>query len=193
MSEADGPQLSRKVLEVSVCGPKSNGLSTFAGRGTSTNRLVIALALVALLLASAEAEEFVAPDNGVCSPANEAGRATGKEAYTGQKISLDFKDADIVNVLRILSEIGGQNIVITDDVKGRITLRLVDVPWDQALDVVLQTNGLECVKIGNVRRVSTITRVTEEHETKLAAEAAAGELEPLETAEIHANYRPVAK
>src|ERR1051326_6801135 len=56
--------------------------------------------------------------------------------YTGQKISLDFKDADILNVLRILSEVGGDNIVATDDVNGRITVRLVDVPWDQALDIV---------------------------------------------------------
>ncbi|MGH7804130.1 MAG: AMIN domain-containing protein, partial [Candidatus Binatia bacterium] len=53
-------------------------------------------------------------------------------AFTGQKISLDFKDADVQNVLRILAEVGNVNIVATDDVKGRITLRLVDVPWDQA-------------------------------------------------------------
>jgi type IV pilus assembly protein PilQ len=77
----------------------------------------------------------------------------------GQKISLDFKDAEIVNVLRILSEIGGENIVVTDAVKGRITVRLVDVPWDQALGIVLQTNRLQCMKVGNVRHVSTISRL----------------------------------
>ena len=68
------------------------------------------------------------------------------EIYTGQKVSLDFRDADIVNVLRILAEVGGDNLVITDDVKGRITLRLVDVPADQALDIVLQMNGLDFTK-----------------------------------------------
>ena len=112
-------------------------------------------------------------------------------AYTGQKISLDFKDADILNVLRILSEVGGENIVATDDVKGRITVRLVDVPWDQALDIVLQAKRLDSVKVGNVRRVSTVTRLKEEREAQLAAEQAAKELEPLKTAYIHVNYLKV--
>jgi type IV pilus assembly protein PilQ len=116
--------------------------------------------------------------------------ATGK-VYTGQKISLDFKDADILNVLRILSEVGGENIVATDDVKGRITVRLVDVPWDQALDIVLAANRLDSVKVGNVRRVSTVTRLKEEREAQLAAEQAARELEPLKTAYIHVNYMKV--
>jgi type IV pilus assembly protein PilQ len=125
-------------------------------------------------------------------------RATGAEGlrpvgrvYTGQKISLDFKDADILNVLRILSEVGGENIVATDDVKVRITVRLVDVPWDQALDIVLQANRLDSVKVGNVRRVSTVTRLKEEREAQLAAEQAAKELEPLKTAYIHVNYMKV--
>jgi type IV pilus assembly protein PilQ len=127
-----------------------------------------------------------APDR----PSGEAGRAVSR-TYTGQKISLDFKDADILNVLRILSEVGGENIVATDDVKGRITVRLVDVPWDQALDIVLQANRLDSVKVGNVRRVSTITRLKEEREAQLAAEQAAKELEPLKTAYIHVNYMKV--
>ena len=66
----------------------------------------------------------------------------GRAWEWSQRVSLDFEDGDIVNVLRFLSEIGGENVVITDDVKGRITLRLVDVPWDQAFDIVLATNGL---------------------------------------------------
>jgi type IV pilus secretin PilQ/predicted competence protein len=119
-----------------------------------------------------------------------SGRPVAK-TYTGQKISLDFKDADILNVLRILSEVGGENIVATDDVKGRITVRLVDVPWDQALDIVLQANRLDSIKVGNVRRVSSVTRLKEEREAQLAAEQAAKELEPLKTAYIHVNYMKV--
>jgi type IV pilus assembly protein PilQ len=65
------------------------------------------------------------------------------------------------------------NVVITDDVKRKITIRLVDVPWDQAFDVVLPANRLRCVKVGNARRVSTITRVREEREAELVAEQAA--------------------
>ena len=94
-------------------------------------------------------------------------------------------------MLRILSEVGGENIVATDDVKGRITVRLVDVPWDQALDIVLQANRLDSIKIGNVRRVSTVTRLKEEREAQLAAEQAAKELEPLRTAYIRVNYLKV--
>ena len=78
--------------------------------------------------------------NDVIPPVEESTGA--QNVYTGQRVSLDFKDADIVNVLRLLSEIGGENVVITDDVRGRITLRLVDVPWDQAFNIVLATNGL---------------------------------------------------
>ena len=118
------------------------------------NSLAIAISL-AVFLASVEADESVFPDSGGCGPDDEPGRPATERVYTGRRITLDFKDADIVNVLRMLSEIGGENIVVTDDVKARTTLRLVDVPWDQALDVVLQTSRLVCVQVGNVRRVST--------------------------------------
>ncbi len=65
-----------------------------------------------------------------------------KKSYSGRKISLDFKGADIQDILRILAEVGGVNIVAGDDVKGKITIRLIDVPWDQALDIILLTMGL---------------------------------------------------
>ena len=106
------------------------------------NTPLVTTSLAVLLLASAQAERLLSADSGWCR-GNRFEESTGAQnVYTGQRVSLDFKDADIVNVLRLLSEIGGENVVITDDVKGRITLRLVDVPWDQALDIVLATNGL---------------------------------------------------
>jgi type II secretory pathway component HofQ len=162
------------------------------------NDLLVRICLAVFLAASAEANELVSPDSDGCiyetfEKATEPGRPTGQKVYTGQKISLDFKDADVVNVLRILSEVGGENIVVTDDVKGRITVRLVDVPWDEALDIVLQVNRLQCVKVGNARRVSTITRLKEEREAQLAAEQATEELEPLMTAYVHVNYVPLER
>ena len=103
---------------------------------------------VLLLIVSAAAAEWVSPASDRCTDdITERGQSTETKVYTGQKISLDFRDADIVNVLRILAEVGGENVVITDDVKGRITLRLVDVPSDQALDIVLQMNRLGCTKV----------------------------------------------
>ena len=122
---------------------------------TPTIRLVVGISLAFLCVTSLGAGEVASPLDGGCVAEIGPGRSAAERSYSGRKITLDFKDADIVNVLRMLSEIGSENIVVTDDVRGRTTVRLVDVPWDQALDVVLQTNRLACVKIGNVMRVSS--------------------------------------
>src|SRR5262249_41041290 len=74
----------------------------------------------------------------VVSTTSEGGLVVRK-LYYGQPISLDLKDADVHNVIRLLADVSGINIVATDDVKGSITLRLNDIPWDQALDIILQT------------------------------------------------------
>jgi len=108
--------------------------------------------------------------------------------YTGQPISLDFRDTDIRDVLRILADISGINIIATDDVSGRITLRLINVPWDQALDVVLQANGLEKVQVNNVVQVSTAERLSRERTARLEAQQAEENLEPIQTEYIRINY-----
>ncbi|HYV56851.1 MAG TPA: AMIN domain-containing protein, partial [Candidatus Nitrosopolaris sp.] len=92
--------------------------------------------------------------------------------FTGQRISLDFKDADLQNVLRVLADVSGLNIVATDDVKGKVTLHLMEVPWDQALDLVLHSNRLEATREGNVVRISTVARLKEEREALRAADEA---------------------
>jgi type IV pilus assembly protein PilQ len=78
-----------------------------------------------------------------------------RKEYTGKKISLDFQAADIHSVLRILAAVGGTNIVASEQVKGTITMKFDDVPWDQALDTVLQVYNLRSEKIGNVIWVVT--------------------------------------
>ena len=108
--------------------------------------------------------------------------------FTGQRISLDFKDADIQNVLRVLADVSGLNIIATDDVKGKVTLHLNDVPWDQALDLVLRSNRLEKTQEGNVVRISTVARLKEEREALRAAQEAERELEPLRVKYIRVNY-----
>ncbi|MCW5890671.1 MAG: type IV pilus secretin PilQ [bacterium] len=117
-----------------------------------------------------------------------ANSAVGTQGYRGNRISLDFKDADIQNVLRVLADVSGMNIIATDDVKGKITLHLSDVPWDQALDLVLRTNRLEATQEGNVVRISTIGRLREEREALLAAKDAERDLEPLRIAYQRVNY-----
>ncbi len=115
---------------------------------------------------------------------------TGK-VYTGQKISLDFQDADIRHVFRILHEISGQNFVIGDDVKGRVTLKLDNVPWDQVLDLILSMNKLDRVEEGNIVRIATLSTLELEQKAlkaKMQAEQDVLEQEPLVTEYIPINY-----
>lgn len=113
--------------------------------------------------------------------------------YTGEPISLDFKNADIQNVLRIIADVSGLNIVATEDVSGRVTVRLKNVPWDQALDVILQANGLDKERQGNVIRISSLDRLREEREKARAAQDALTQAEPLEVKYIRVNYAKVDK
>ena len=112
----------------------------------------------------------------------------GMPAYNGQKISLDFKDADIQNVLRVLADVSGLNIIATDDVQGKVTLHLSDVPWDQAFDLVLRTNRLEKTQEGNVVRVSSVKRLTEERDAMKQANDSETQLEPLQVKYLRVNY-----
>src|SRR4029077_13512708 len=94
----------------------------------------------------------------------------------------------IHDVLRIVADVSGLNVVATDDVKARVTLRLVEVPWDQALDVVLQSNGLEKIRAGNVITVSTTQRLETERNARLAAQNAQQKITPLATEYVKVNY-----
>ena len=108
--------------------------------------------------------------------------------YSGKRITLEFKDADILNVMRIIADVAERNIVATDDVGGRVTIVLHDVPWDQALDILLKSTGLEMVAYDDVLVVSTAKRLEEERKARLAARQAGRELEPLATAYLRVNY-----
>ena len=111
--------------------------------------------------------------------------------YTGQKISLDFKDADIKNVFRLLAEVSGLNIIVTTDVNRKVTVRLVEVPWDQALDLIVDTNGLGKEQLGNVVRISTAGQLKSEKDALAAARRAKEDLEPLQTIYFNVNYAKV--
>jgi len=88
----------------------------------------------------------------------------------------------------VLADVSGLNIIATDDVKGKVTLHLNDVPWDQALDLVLRSNRLEKTQEGNVVRISTVSRLKEEREALRAAQDAERELEPLRVKYVRVNY-----
>jgi type IV pilus assembly protein PilQ len=109
-------------------------------------------------------------------------------AAPGRRISLDFKDADIQNVLRVLADVSGLNLIATDDVRGKVTLHLNEVPWQQAFDLILRTNRLEATRDGNVVRISSIKRLTEEREALRAAEDASTAADPLLVKYVRVNY-----
>ncbi len=111
-----------------------------------------------------------------------------QQRYTGRRIDIDLKDADIHNVLRLLADTGHVNVVTADDVSGTITIRMRNVPWDQVLDVVLQAKGLGMVRQGNLIRVAPLTQLQKERELKLAAQKQEFELTPLETRLIPISY-----
>ncbi|MDH3444542.1 MAG: secretin and TonB N-terminal domain-containing protein, partial [Deltaproteobacteria bacterium] len=133
---------------------------------------------------------------GVAALAGDAGNQSqaegrGEKSYTGQKLSLDFKDADIKNVFRLLAEVSGLNIVVTNDVNRKVTLRLMDVPWDQALDLLIHTNGLGKEQLGNVVRISTAEKLKNERDALAAAKKSEETLEPLHTVYFNINYAKV--
>jgi type IV pilus assembly protein PilQ len=110
------------------------------------------------------------------------------QAFTGEKISLDFQDADINDILRLIAEVGGVNIIASGDVQGKVTTRLVDVPWDQALDVILKINGMGQERSGNIIRVAPLARITQERRERVQALKTEVEAEPLVTRMVPVNY-----
>ncbi|MBA3060419.1 MAG: type IV pilus secretin PilQ [Nitrospirae bacterium] len=108
--------------------------------------------------------------------------------YKGQKISLDFQDADIGPIFRLLADISGYNFVIDPAVKGKITLKLMNVPWEQALDIILQTFGLGKSIEGNIVWIAPITTFTKISEDKAKAKASEEIAEELVQEVIRINY-----
>lgn len=113
---------------------------------------------------------------------------TRNRAYRGRRIDLDLKDADVHNVLRLLADVGRVNIITADNVKGSVTIRMRDVPWDRALDVVLQAKSLGMVQEGNVIRVAPLADLEKEREMAIARRKQEYELTPIETRLIPVSY-----
>ncbi|WP_224243982.1 type IV pilus secretin PilQ [Hyalangium gracile] len=104
------------------------------------------------------------------APAYAAEGAPQQARYRGKRVSFEFKDIDIQNLLRVIAEISKKNIVVADDVSGKVTIRLRNVPWDQALDLILRTKNLGKEEVGNIIRIAPLKTLEEEarlrHERK---------------------------
>ncbi len=108
--------------------------------------------------------------------------------YTGQRLTLNFQDIETRAVLQLLAETSGKNIVVSDTVQGNVTLRLRNVPWDQALDIVMTTKGLDMRQNGNVIIVAPAQEIAARETADLEARRAIMELEPLFSEFIQVNY-----
>jgi type IV pilus assembly protein PilQ len=111
-----------------------------------------------------------------------------REKYKGDRLSLNFQDIDIRSVIAILAEFTGQNVVAGDEVTGTITLKMDDVPWDEALDFIMMTKGLEKFESGNVILVAPVGKIKEYKEKQQATEQVVEQLEPLVTEYLKINY-----
>ena len=109
-------------------------------------------------------------------------------AYVGDKLSLNFQDIEVRAVLQLIADFTSLNLVASDTVSGRITLRLQNVPWDQALDLVLKTKGLDKRQIGNVLMVAPAAEIAERERLEIENNKQIAELAPLQTEYIRVRY-----
>jgi len=119
-------------------------------------------------------------------------RNAEKLVYTGEKLSLNFQDIDVRSVLQLIADFTNLNLVASDTVQGGITLRLQNVPWDQALDLVLKTKGLDKRKIGNVLLVAPADEIAARERQELESLKQIAELAPLRRELLQVNYAKAA-
>ncbi len=113
---------------------------------------------------------------------------TETKEYEGQRLTLNFQDIETRAVLQLLAETSGKNIVVSDTVQGNVTLRLRNVPWDQALDIVMTTKGLDMRQNGNVIMVAPAEEIAARETADLEAKRAISELEPMYSEFLQVNY-----
>lgn len=126
------------------------------------------------------------------TPEDAEKRQAERFAYTGEKLSLNFQDIDVRSVLQLIADFTDLNLVASDTVAGNITLRLQNVPWDQALDLVLKTKGLDKRQVGNVLLVAPAEEIAARERQELESQKQIAELAPLRRELIQVNYAKAA-
>lgn len=124
-------------------------------------------------------------------------KATGSKlgqgpGFRGEKLSLNFQNIDVRSLLQVIADFTNFNIVTSDTVQGNLTLRLKDVPWDQALDIILQAKSLGMKRTGNVLQIAPKEELAAKEKAELEAQAAIRNLEPLRTQSFQLNYTKAA-
>ncbi|MFL5373341.1 MAG: type IV pilus secretin PilQ, partial [Myxococcales bacterium] len=143
--------------------------------------------------AKAEAQPAkAAPQAGAMAMQTRAAAASASvldtSQYTGRRVDFNAKDVDIKNLLGAISEISKKNIIVADDVKGSVTIKLRNVPWDQALDIILRSKGLGKEEVGNIIRVAPLATLRQEQKEAADAAKASLSLQPLRVRLVPVNY-----
>ncbi|WP_243371409.1 type IV pilus secretin PilQ [Geotalea sp. SG265] len=142
-----------------------------------------------------EDELLAAPSNGSGAaelPKSVVTKQQPKKIYTGRKVTLEFSDADIRKIFQLIAEVSNLNFLIADDVTGTISIKLVNVPWDQALDVILDTKGLGMIREGNIVQIKPKAKMQSQSDEELAAKKARERGMELRTEIFDVNYAAVA-
>ncbi len=115
-------------------------------------------------------------------------RSTPAQQAHGRRVNMRLKDADLVNVIRFIADLTGENIIVSEDVKGKVTVNLRNVPWQQALDTILKSRGYDMVRKNNIIRIATAEQIQKEKEQELAKKRAQLEVEETIIRMIAVNY-----
>jgi type IV pilus assembly protein PilQ len=119
--------------------------------------------------------------------------AEPSEHFTGKRISLDFQDAEISSVLRLIADVSGLNMVVGEGAKAKVSLKLLNVPWDQALELILKLNQLGQIREGNIIWIDSLSNIARQKDEAVRAHEATVKAEPLATRIMYLNYADAPK
>jgi type IV pilus assembly protein PilQ len=132
--------------------------------------------------------QFILEVKAVAEDPNKLAQGT-RPKYSGDKLSLNFQNVEVRSVLQVIADFTSLNIITSDTVSGNLTLRLKDVPWDQALDIIMQSKGLDMRKNGSVIWIAPRDELATREKLELEAKQQISELEPLQTESFHLKYQ----
>ncbi|QNA87642.1 type IV pilus secretin PilQ [Massilia sp. Dwa41.01b] len=179
------PETLRRRLDVTDFGTPVTRVTT-SSQGANTRMIIEAQGLWEQSVYQSDTQLVVA-----VRPVKEDPNklSTGPQGYRGEKISFDFQNIEVRAALQAVADISGLNIIASDSVAGNLTLRLKDVPWDQALDVILQSKGLDMRKNGTVLWIAPKDELLTKEKLELEQRAQISDLEPLKTEIFQLNYQ----
>src|SRR3989338_3434956 len=188
--KADLPRNLQRKLDVVDFATPVQGVDTFAQ--VDNVRMVIEPKGTWEYAAYQADNKFIVEVKPVTDDPNKLSKS-GQMGYAGEKLTLNFQKIDVREALNVIADFTELNMVISDTVSGNLTLRLKDVPWDQALDIILQSRGLDMRKNGNVIQVAPREEIAAKEKINLAARQEISDLEELRTESFQLSYQTVAE